>query len=259
MEIEDDSRHEEIISSNNNDHIHQILRELKGKKISKFILLFLNIVLILIGGSGGPLILRFYFLHGGKRKWFNAFLQTAGFPFLLVPIFFSFFCRHSRTNRRRFLLTPTLLLHCTIIGLITGIADYLYSYGLSSLPVSTASLLISLQLGFTAVFAFFIVKHKFNSFTVNSVVLLTLGAVVLAVHANGDRPDGESEAKYYLGFIMKLVASVIYALVLPLVELMYMRAAQEVTYALIMEMQFVIGLSATVFCAIGMAVNKDFQ
>ncbi|XP_020596465.1 purine permease 3-like [Phalaenopsis equestris] len=120
MEIEDDSRHEEIISSNNNDHIHQILRELKGKKISKFILLFLNIVLILIGGSGGPLILRFYFLHGGKRKWFNAFLQTAGFPFLLVPIFFSFFCRHSRTNRRRFLLTPTLLLHCTIIGLITG-------------------------------------------------------------------------------------------------------------------------------------------
>ncbi|KAG0462312.1 hypothetical protein HPP92_020788 [Vanilla planifolia] len=40
---------------------------------------------------------------------------------------------------------------------------------------------------------------------------------------------------------------------------MFMKTKQDVTYVLLLEIQFIIGLSATVFCAVGMAVNKDFQ
>nr|AVF19619.1 PUP3 [Cymbidium hybrid cultivar] len=254
MEIEHNS-HEEIIHSNNNDTVDRILR---SPKLKRFILLFLNVLLLLISGSGAPLVIRVYFLHGGNRKWFSGFLQTAGFPLLLAPMFFPFL-RRRRADNRLFLLTPRLLLFCTILGLLTGIDDYLYSYGLSFLPVSTASLLISMQLGFTAIFAFFIVKQKFNSFAINAVVLLTFGAVVVGVHSNGDRPDGESKAKYYLGFVMTLTAGVLNGLILPLVELMYKHAKQNVTYALIVEMQFIIGFSATGFCAVGMVLNKDFQ
>jgi hypothetical protein len=53
-------------------------------------------------------------------------------------------------------------------------------------------------------------------------------------------------------------------LVLPLVELTYKRAAaggggRVLTYALVMEMQLVMGFFATAFCTVGMIVNNDFQ
>jgi hypothetical protein len=35
--------------------------------------------------------------------------------------------------------------------------------------------------------------------------------------------------------------------------------AAALTYTLVVEMQVVIGLTATAFCAVGMLVNKDFQ
>ncbi|KAH0470545.1 hypothetical protein IEQ34_000268 [Dendrobium chrysotoxum] len=255
METEHQS-HEEIKHSNNSNNT--VMETRRTIKMRRLVLLFINILFLLIGGTGGPLLIRSYFRHGGSRKWFSGFVQTAGFPFLLIPILFSFL-RRRRTNSRLFLLTPSLLCHCIVIGLITGLDDYLYSYGVSFLPISTASLIISMQLGFTAIFAFFIVKQKINSSTVNAVVLLMFGSMVLAMHANADLPNGESKAKYYFGFVLTLGAAIIYGMVLPLVELIYIHAKQEVTYALVLEMQFIIGFSATIVCAIGMALNQDFQ
>ena len=49
-----------------------------------------NFVLMVVGSAGGPL-----FLRGGARKWLSAFLQTAGFPMLLVPLCASFSRRRS--------------------------------------------------------------------------------------------------------------------------------------------------------------------
>ncbi|KAI0520129.1 hypothetical protein KFK09_007600 [Dendrobium nobile] len=228
----------------------------KPLNVKCLLLLLLNVILLLIGGTGSPLLLRVYFLHGGNRKWFTSFLQTAGFPFLLPPLLFSFL----RSPRRHiFLMSPFLLISSIFIGLLTGIGNLFFSYGISYLPVSTSSLLLSTQLGFTAVFAFFIVKQKFTASSINAVMLLTFGAVVLGVHANGDRPEGESQAKYYIGFLMTIAAAVLYGLVLPLVELMYAKSKMMISYSLVMEIQVVIGLTATIFCAVGMTINKDFQ
>ncbi|PKA46259.1 Purine permease 3 [Apostasia shenzhenica] len=233
-------------------------------KTRRFSLLALNVILLIVGASGSPLILRIYFIHGGSRKWFSACLQTAGFPFLLIPLLFSFLHKYRRNRRpngshKLFSLSPRLLLYSTVIGIITGIDDFFYSYGISYLPVSTSSLLISTQLGFTALFAFFIVRQKFTASSINAVVLLTFGSVVLAVDANGDRPAGESSAKFYIGFVMTLAAAALYGLVLPLVELAYAKAKQAVTYTVVMEVQLIIGIFATVVCAVGMAINNDFQ
>ncbi|XP_020574414.1 purine permease 3-like [Phalaenopsis equestris] len=223
---------------------------------SKRLLLFFNILLLLIGGSGNPLILRVYYLHGGNHKWFTSFLQSTGFPFLLIPLLFSFF----RSPRRQFFrISPFLLLCSTFIGLLTGMDNFFFSYGVSYLPVSTSSLLISTQLAFTAIFAYFIVKQKFRASSINAVALLTFSAAVLGVHANGDRPEGESNTKYYMGFVMTLAAAVMYGLMLPLVELMYAKSKMKIGYTLVIEIQFVIGVIATAFCAVGMAVSKDFQ
>ncbi|KAK8960141.1 Purine permease 1 [Platanthera guangdongensis] len=139
------------------------------------------------------------------------------------------------------------------------ISDYLYSYGISFLPVSTSSILISTQLGFTAIFAFFTVKQKLTSFSMNTIVMFIFGAAVLGVQGSDDKPDGESKLEYFIGYLLTLGAAVTYGLLPALMELMYKHAKKEVTYALVMEMQFIIGFTTTIFCTIGMAISRDFQ
>ncbi|KAM0860309.1 hypothetical protein ACQ4PT_046628 [Festuca glaucescens] len=76
------------------------------------------------------------------------------------------------------------------------------------------------------------------------------GVVVLGLHASSYRPKGVSRGQYWLGFFLSLGAAVLYRLVLPLVELTYKRAAgrgRVVTYALVVEMQLVMGFFATAF------------
>ncbi|EEE69874.1 hypothetical protein OsJ_29689 [Oryza sativa Japonica Group] len=77
-----------------------------------------------------------------------------------------------------------------------------------------------------------------------------------------DRPAGVTNGKYWMGFFLIIGAAALYGLILPLVELAYKHVAargRAVTYALVMEMQLVMGFFATAFCTVGMVVNKDFQ
>ncbi|EEE69873.1 hypothetical protein OsJ_29687 [Oryza sativa Japonica Group] len=148
------------------------------------------------------------------------------------------------------------------VGVLTGADDFVYAYGLAYLPVSTSAILISTQLAFTVFFACLIVRQRLTAATLNAVALLTIGAVVLGLHASKDRPAGVTTGKYWMGFFLTLGAAALYGLILPLVELAYKHAAgggRAVTYALVMEMQLVMGFFATAFCTVGVIVNKDFQ
>ncbi|KAL8465856.1 hypothetical protein ACS0TY_035099 [Phlomoides rotata] len=222
--------------------------------------LVLNCFLLGIGVCGGPLIMRLYFIRGGKRIWFSAWLETGGFPIILIPVLVSYFRRRSTTTEAKlFLITPRIFAAGAGIGLLMGIDNYMYAYGVAKLPVSTSSLLIASQLVFMAGFAYVLVKQKLTAYSVNAVVLLTVGAVILGMNTGSDRPKGESNKMYWLGFILTLLAAVMYGLILPLVELVYQRAKQAITYTLVMEFQAVMGIFATTFCTVGMIVNKDFQ
>ncbi|KAL5982339.1 hypothetical protein ACLOJK_016410 [Asimina triloba] len=140
---------------------------------------------------GGPLLLRLYFLKGGKRRWLSSCVETGGWPILLIPLFIKHLHRRRRKgskDEKTVLMTPSLFAACLVLGVLTGLDDYLYAYGVSRLPVSTSALLISSQLAFQAVFALFIVKHKFTPYTINAVFLLTLGSVILGLKTNVDRP-----------------------------------------------------------------------
>ena len=226
----------------------------------KHILILINCILLVLGNSGGPLISRLYFLHGGNRHWLSSFLETAGFPIIILPLSITYFRRRSHDpNTKLIFITFPVFLASAFLGLMTGLDDFIYAYGLAFIPVSTSALLISTQLAFTAFFAFLVVKQRFTPFSLNSVALLTVGAVVLGLHASSDRPDGVSRKQYFVGFFLTLGAAALYGLVLPLVELTYQKAKQEITYTLVMEMQFVMGFFATAFNAVGMIVNNDFQ
>nr|XP_043622947.1 purine permease 3-like [Erigeron canadensis] len=233
----------------------------KMSKTMKKVLLASNCILLAIGNCGGPLVQRLYFLKGGKRIWLSSCLPTAGWPFITIPVIFSFLYRkrYGRREAKFFTMNPTLFLPCAVIGILTGLDDYLAAYGVSCLPVSTYSLIIATQLAFTAGFAFILVKQKLSAFTINSVFLLCIGAVILALHSSTDHPNHESSMKYYEGFFMTLGASALYGFILPSIELTFKKAKQPITYSSVMEMQIIISFFATAFCTIGMLINHDFK
>ncbi|KAJ6814772.1 purine permease 1-like isoform X1 [Iris pallida] len=223
-------------------------------------LVVFNCLITILGTVGGPLISRLYFHHGGKRIWLSSFLETAGFPIIALPLSLSYLHRRrADPGAKPVLMTLPVFAACVAIGVLTGVDDYLYAYGLSFLPVSTSALLVSTQLAFTAFFAWVVVKQRFTPFSLNSVALLTVGAVILGLHAGSDRPAGVTRPQYVLGFVLTLGCAALYGLVLPLVELTYAKANQKITYTLVMEMQLVMGCFATLFCLVGMIVNNDFK
>ncbi|KAI3860829.1 hypothetical protein MKW92_038304 [Papaver armeniacum] len=233
--------------------------------MEKYLLLF-NCILLAVSSAAGPLLLRLYFIHGGKRLWLPSWLETAGWPILFLPLSLSYFLKRRRFKNGQdekpskfFMITPFLFMASAFIGLLIGLVDYLYTYGVSLLPVSTSALIMSTHLAFTAGFALFMVKQKFTSYSVNAVILLTVGAILLGLHSNGDRPVHESNRDYYLGFVMTIGASVIGGLLLPLVELMYKKSKQTITYSLVIELQIVMSVFATLLCTVGMLVNNDFK
>lgn len=234
----------------------------------KTTLLVFNCFLLAVGNCGGPLVMRLYFVHGGKRVWLSSFLETGGWPIIFIPLIISYINRRrvaaldpsgSNNSTKMIFMKPRLFFASAVIGILTGFDDYLYAYGVARLPVSTSALIIACQLAFTAGFAFLLVKQKFTSYSINAVVLLTIGGAVLALHTSGDRPAGESNRDYIAGFLMTVAAAVVYGFVLPLVELTYKKAGQQITYTLVLEIQLIMSLFATMVCTIGMAINKDFQ
>ncbi|XP_044475045.1 purine permease 3-like [Mangifera indica] len=227
----------------------------------KSALLILNSILLSIGNCGGPLVMRLYFIHGGKRIWFSSWLETGGWPVIILPITIGYFYRRrnpSSPTNFFFMKTP-IFIASAVIGVLTGFDDYLYAYGVARLPVSTITLIIASHLAFTAAFAYLLVKQKFTSYSINAIFLLTIGAGILALHTSSDRPAGESNREYVLGFVMTIAAAALYGFVLPLVELTYKKAKREISYALVLEIQMVMCLFATAVCTVGMLINNDFK
>ncbi|EEF48537.1 purine transporter, putative [Ricinus communis] len=236
-------------------------KQQENSKHIKILLVVLNCLLMSIGQVGGPLLIRLYYLHGGKRKWLTSWLLTAGFPILILPISSSYMIARARSRAptSRLLLTRWLFAASAFIGLLLGLDGYLYSFGLSYLPVSVSSLLGSTQLAFTAIFAYIVVKHRFTHYSINAVVLMTFGSIILGFHMNGDVPNGESNGKYVLGFFMAVGAAALHGFIMPAVEYTHMNAGMPITFDLVMQVQFLISMFATLFCTIPMIINKDFQ
>lgn len=89
--------------------------------------------------------------HGGKREWLSSWLETAGWPIILIPISISYYNRSRRLSRagtKFSLVKQTLFLSAAFMSLITGLDDYLYDFGIAPLPVSPNALIIASQLAF---------------------------------------------------------------------------------------------------------------
>ncbi|CAI0456955.1 unnamed protein product [Linum tenue] len=227
---------------------------------NKTFLILLNCLLLAVGQVGGPILSRMYFLHGGTRKWLAAWSVNSGFPILLLPIAISHYT--NTTTRRRnnpFVLTTWLFCSSAVVGILFGATNYFYSFGASYLPVSVNSLVSSSQLAFTALFAYLIVKQNFTHYSINAVVLMTFGSVILGAHMDGDIPEGETKTKYVLGFVMTIAAAAFHGFSITALEFAQRKSGVAVTFDVAMHVQFVVSLFATIFCTVPMVVNRDFE
>ncbi|OIV92222.1 hypothetical protein TanjilG_31141 [Lupinus angustifolius] len=244
-------------------------KEISKEETMKRILLVLNCIIQVLGACGGPLVMRLYFIHGGSHIWLSSFLQCAGFPIMFIPLFISYIIRRhttaaaaattNTTKMKMFTIKLPLFGIFAIIGVLQGLDTITYSIGLSRLPVSTSALVIATQLAFTAIFAFLLVKQKFTAYSVNAIIMLILGAAVLALQGRGDKPIGESNKKYVMGFVMTLLAALLFGFIMPLIELVYKKTKQDITYSLVVELQIVVSFFSTLLAIVGMIIAKDFK
>ncbi|CAL0319320.1 unnamed protein product [Lupinus luteus] len=157
------------------------------------------------------------------------------------------------------LIELPLFLASLVIGLVTGLSTFFFAFGVSRLPVTTSSLILATQLAFNALFSFLLVRQKFRVYSVNTIVLLTIAAGILAMHSSGDRPSGETSKEYVVGFILIVLVAVLDGFLFPLVELAYKKVKQTISYTLVLEVQFFMCMVASLFNIVGMIVNNDFK
>ncbi|KAI3893954.1 hypothetical protein MKX03_020137 [Papaver bracteatum] len=249
-----DDQHKASSLGNINDNIKSSTRR---EDLRYWILLVITYAALVVGSVSSSLLSRFYFIHGGSSRWVSTFVQSAGFPVLLIPIYLPMLFNKNHNKPWPFSsFTLKLLLISIAIGLMLGVNNLLFSWGVSYLPVSTASLLLSTQLAFNLILSVIIVKQKITFKNLNCVVLLTLSSVLLALTHSHDRPEGVSQKQYFLGFFSILGAGLLFALYLPLVDLIYSRNVKS--YQLVMEMQFVMEFAATVLATVGMLADGGF-
>ncbi|KAL3615934.1 putative purine permease 4 [Castilleja foliolosa] len=219
------------------------------------LLLAINYALLFVGSISSTLVSKYYFIHKGSSKWVSTLVQSAGFPLLVMPVYLPFILGY--TKRRPFSrFTRQLLALSTGVGVLLGINNLLFSWGNAYLPVSTSSLLISSQLAFNLILSVLIVKQKVNFLNLNCVMLLTLSSVLLGLGSSHSKPMGLTQAKYWVGFFSTLGAGLLFAVYLPVMEMIYRKVY---CYAMVVEMQLVMEMAATAFAAAGMAVDHGFS
>lgn len=226
------------------------------------------ILFLLTGQSAATLLGRLYYDKGGNSKWMATFVQSAGFPILLPLLcFFPSSTKlttnpvHTTTSSATKIpnLSTLTLLYLAFGLLLTG-DNMMYSYGLLYLPVSTYSLLCATQLAFNAFFSFFLNSQKFTPFILNSLVLVTMSASLLAINADSENNTNNiPKRKYVTGFLCTLGASATYSLYLSLVQLSFQKVIKSETFSTVLNMQIYPSFFATCGCVVGLFASGEWK
>ncbi|XP_029125451.1 probable purine permease 11, partial [Cajanus cajan] len=226
-----------------------------------WILVVINVALLLIGQSGAVLLGRYYFDQGGKSIWMVTLVQTVAFPILFLPIFLFPHPKNLSDTPMHSSSIHTLIMVYFLLGILLAGDNLMYTIGLLYLPVSTYSLICASQLAYNAIFSFFINSQKLTLLILNSVILLTVSAALIAVHSDSseDKARNVTRNKHMVGIWCTLGASAGYALLLCLMQLSFQRVLKRETFSVVLEMQLWTSFVASCVCIVGLFASGEGQ
>ncbi|KAK9726242.1 hypothetical protein RND81_05G201400 [Saponaria officinalis] len=227
----------------------------RGKSVSYWILLTLSIGAMLIAFPASSLLSRIYFANGGKSKWIISWISVVGWPlsaFALIPTYF--FCKTYPTR-----LTWQLSLSYVVLGFLSAADNLMYAYAYAYLPASTASLLASSNLIFSALFGYLLVGNLLNASIMNSIVVITAALTIIALDSDSDLFGNISKSQYIMGFVWDILGSALHGLIFALSELVFVKFLGKVSFHVVLEQQVMVSLLGFIFTTIGLIIDGSFQ
>ncbi|KAH7297040.1 hypothetical protein KP509_26G050500 [Ceratopteris richardii] len=212
-------------------------------------------IAMLTAFPASSILSRLYYQDGGNRRWLVAWTAVAGWPLTglaLLPFYFKKGVLPTRP-------TWILLFAYAFIGFLSAADNLMYSWAYSYLPASTASLIASSSLAFTAFFAFCLIGKRMNAFTVNAIGIITAATVILALDSSSDRPTGVSEKQYVVGFVLDLGGSALHGLIFALSEMVFIKLLGRESTHVILEQQTMVSFFGFLFTTIGVVLSGDFS
>ncbi|KAI4335552.1 hypothetical protein L6164_014189 [Bauhinia variegata] len=210
---------------------------------------------MLVAFPASSILSRVYYANGGQSKWIISWVSVAGWPLtalMLVPTYLV-----SKTFPTP--LSLKLTVSYVFLGFLSAADNLMYAYAYAYLPASTASLLASSSLVFSALFGYLLVKNKINASIINSVVIISAGVVIIALDSSSDRYDNVSEGQYIMGFIWDILGSALHGLIFALSELVFVKLIERRSFLVVLEQQVMVSFFAFVFTTFGVIINNDFQ
>ncbi|XP_022888162.1 probable purine permease 5 isoform X1 [Olea europaea var. sylvestris] len=227
----------------------------KSKPISHWILLALSSAAMLVAFPASSLLSRIYFANGGTSKWIISWVAAFGWPIpalVLVPTYFVLGVFPTPLDFK-------LAASYAVLGFLSAADNLMYAYAYAYLPPSTAALLGSTSLIFSAIFGYLLVKNKIYASTINSIVIITAAMVIIALDSNSDRYASITDRQYALGFLCVILASALHGLIFALSELVFDKLVGRRSFHVVLEQQVMVSLFAFIFTTIGLLVNNDFH
>ncbi|VAI21016.1 unnamed protein product [Triticum turgidum subsp. durum] len=164
--------------------------------------------------------------------------------------------------------SPWLCFWYALLGLLSAADNLMYAWAYAYLPASTASLVAASSLAFSAVFGRLIVgkKNRIGLSTLNAIVVITAGVVIIALDSGSDRYPGITGRQYALGFALDVAGSALHGLIFALSELVFDKylsngsgdGAAATRFHVVLEQQAAVSLSAFAFTSAGLAATDGF-
>lgn len=185
-------------------------------------------------------------------------IQAAGFPILCVPLIL--IPSSAKSSDPPDPLTKKYIIVVYIsLGVLLAGDNLLHAVGLLYLSASTYSLICSTQLAFNAMFALILNSQKITPIILNSIIILSFSAALVAVNQDPDAPSEVSQLEYAIGVLCTLSASAVYGLYLSLMQLAFQKVIKTETFAVVMKMQLYTSIVATVVSTGGLFATGQWK
>lgn len=226
----------------------------RSKPGSQWALVFASGAAMLVAFPASSLLSRLYFQDGGSNKWIISCAAAAGWPvpaLALVPLY-------SARGRETAAPTPlrrSLAFSYLGLGFLSAADNLMYAYAYAYLPASTAALLASSSLAFSALFGYLIAENPINASTLNAVATITAAVAIVALDSESDRDPSVTRGQYAAGFAWDVAGSALHGLIFALSELVFAKLLLgSASFHVVLEQQAAVSAAAFAFSGVGVAV-----